>query len=121
MKINLKGPFACDSLLSTVIQRLYPELNLDNSFEGEAYLLAAGDEILEEHQGGDGAFERHDIKHGQMLFTYGCDIAEISLQAFLISNSKMDEVYSICFLDYDGGIIERSMTYRHIQTKPTKN
>ncbi|MDQ0090881.1 hypothetical protein J2T12_004307 [Paenibacillus anaericanus] len=33
MKINLKEPFACDILLSTVVQRVYPELNLDGAFE----------------------------------------------------------------------------------------
>jgi hypothetical protein len=82
MKINLKEPFACDRLLSTVIQRLYPELNPENSFVGEANLLAAGDEILEEHLGGDGSFESHNIQHDQMLFTYGCDIPEFHYNHF---------------------------------------
>lgn len=39
-----------------------------------------------------------------MLFTYGYDLLEIGLQAFLIANTEMNEVYCICFLDGDSNV-----------------
>ncbi|MUT64923.1 hypothetical protein [Paenibacillus sp. NEAU-GSW1] len=104
MIINLKEPFACELLLTSVVNKLYPKDSFDISKGGEATLLTAGDEISEEHLGGDGSFEHFNIKHDQLLFTYGYDLPEVDLQAFLIANAEMNEVYCICLLDSDGNV-----------------
>ncbi|QNK57424.1 hypothetical protein [Paenibacillus sp. PAMC21692] len=104
MKLNLSEPFACDKLLASVVSTIFPAKNIDFTAGGEAILLAAGDEVSEECLGGEGSFEHFQIEHGQILFTYGYDLPEVDLQIFLIANTDMDEVYSICFLDIEGKI-----------------
>lgn len=104
MKLNLKEPFVCDKLLAAVISDLYPNETFDFSLGGEANQLSANDEITEDHLGGNGSFDHFRIQHGQMLFTYGYDLPEMDLQAFLIANTEMNEVYCICFLDSDGNV-----------------
>ncbi|MNW42881.1 hypothetical protein D3C74_200650 [compost metagenome] len=105
MRIDLKQPFACEKLLTSSIYKLFPNTSFDFSAGGEAILLSAGDEISEDHLGGEGSFEHFNIYYGQMLLTYGYDLSEVDLQVFLIAKSEMDEAYCICFLDSDGNVV----------------